>query len=177
LRRVSRLDSAIRRLKAQRTCLEHAVGLIRGLAGPVVELGLGNGRTYDHLRQILPDREIFALDRQVDAHPDCIPDSRHLLLGDFADTLPTALARIGTRAALIHADTGTGEAVRNAQLAAWLAPHLVGLAAPGGIILSDQELVTLAPYALTLPEGVPTGRYFLYRTADTSRDAASRSGG
>lgn len=161
---MSRLDSAIRRLKAQRACLEHAVGLIRGVPGPVVELGLGNGRTYDHLRQILPDREIFALDRQVDAHPDCIPDARHLILGDFADALPTALARIGARAALIHADTGTGEAARNAQLAAWLAPHLVALAAPGGVILSDQELVALSSQALRLPEGVPPGRYYLYRS-------------
>jgi len=164
---MSRLDSAIRRLKAQRTCLEHAVGLIRGVPGPVVELGLGNGRTYDHLRQILPDREIFALDRQVDAHPDCVPDPAHLLLGDFADTLPTALARVGARAALIHADTGTGEAARNARLAAWLTPHLVALAAPGGIILSDQALVALAPQALELPEGVPLGRYYLYRSVQT----------
>ena len=162
---MSRLDSAIRRLKAQRLCLEHAVGLIRGVPGPVVELGLGNGRTYDHLRQILPDREIFALDRQMDAHPDCIPDAAHLILGDFADTLPGALGRIGTRAALVHADTGTGDAARNAKLAAWLAPHLVALAAPGGIILSDQDLAALARYALPLPDGVPTGRYYLYRNS------------
>jgi len=167
---VSRLDSAIRRLEAQRACLDHAAALIRDVPGPVVELGLGNGRTYDHLRQILPGRDIFALDRQVAAHPDCIPDARHLILGDFADTLPAALARIGARAALIHADTGTGEAARNARLAAWLAPHLVALAAPGGIILSDQELVALATQAVPLPQGVPAGRYYLYR-------AAPRSGG
>jgi hypothetical protein len=162
---MSRLDSAIRRLKAQRTCLEWAIGLIRGVPGPVVELGLGNGRTYDHLRQLLPDREIFAFDRQMNAHPDCVPDAAHLVLGDFADTLPAAAARIGARAALVHADTGTGDEARNAKLAAWLAPHLVALAAPGGIILSDQALVALAGQAMALPEGVPNGRYFLYRTA------------
>lgn len=162
---MSRLDSAIRRLKAQRSCLERAISLIRGVAGPVVELGLGNGRTYDHLRQLLPDREIFAFDRQMDAHPDCVPDAAHLVLGDFAGTLPTAVARIGGRAALVHADTGTGDEARNVKLAAWLAPHLVALAAPGGVILSDQELVALANQALRLPEGVPPGRYFLYRNA------------
>lgn len=160
---MSRLDSAIRRLQAQRACLEHAAGLIAQVPGPVVELGLGNGRSYDHLRQILPDRAIFAFDRQVDAHPDCIPDPQHLVLGDFADTLPTALARLGARAALIHADTGTGEADRNARLAAWLAPHLLALAAPGGVILSDQELAALADRSLPVPEGVAPGRYFLYR--------------
>ena len=160
---MSRLDSAIRRLEAQRTCLNHAAGLIRDVAGPVIELGLGNGRTYDHLRQLLPDRAIFAFDRQVNAHPDCVPDPAHLVLGDFADTLPDAVGRIGARAALIHADTGTGEAARNARLAAWLAPHLAALATPGGIILSDQELDALAPHALPLPSGVLLGRYYLYR--------------
>src|SRR6202022_2543720 len=47
---VSRLDSFIRRLKAQRACLDLAAGLVRGLDGEILELGLGNGRTYDHLR-------------------------------------------------------------------------------------------------------------------------------
>ena len=56
---MSRLDSFIRRLEAQRACLEYAAGQIRDLPGPVLELGLGNGRTYDHLRELLPEREIF----------------------------------------------------------------------------------------------------------------------
>jgi hypothetical protein len=162
---MSRLDSAIRRLQAQRACLDHAASLVANVPGPVVELGLGNGRTFDHLRQLLPGREIFAFDRQLAAHPDCIPDAAHLVLGDFADTLPTALQRIGARAALIHADTGTGEAARNARLAAWLAPRLAALAAPGGIILSDQELAGIAAEALPLPDGVSAGRYFFYRRA------------
>ncbi len=162
---MSRLDSAIRRLKAQRACLDHAAELIAAVKGPVVELGLGNGRSFDHLRQILPEREIFAFDRQVDAHPDCIPDAKHLVLGDFKDTLPNALVRIGAHAALVHADTGTGEAGRNAKLAAWLSPRIVALTAPDGVILSDQELLGIAAKALPLPGGVPPGRYFLYRVA------------
>ena len=139
--------------------------MIAAVPGPVVELGLGNGRTYDHLRQILPEREIFAFDRQIDAHPDCIPDLRHLVLGDFAETLPGALERIGARAALVHADTGTGDAQRNARLAQWLAPRLVALTAPGGVIVSDQELGAIAATALPLPAGIKPGRYFLYRVA------------
>jgi hypothetical protein len=162
---MSRLDSAIRRLEAQRACLDHAAALIRDLPGPVVELGLGNGRTFDHLRQLLPGREIFAFDRQLAAHPDCVPDAAHLVLGDFAQTLPDALRRIGAPAALIHADTGTGETVRNARLAKWLAPHLARLAAPGGIVLSDQDLVGIAAEPLPPPAGVAAGRYFLYRKA------------
>ena len=160
---MSRLDSAIRRLKAQRACLDLAVRLIASVPGPVVELGLGNGRSYDHLRKLLPGREIFAFDRQLDAHPDCVPDARHLVLGNFADTLSTALQRIGARAALVHADTGTGEEARNARLAAWLGPRLLALAAPGGVILSDQDLKGIAAKILPLPQGVAAGRYFIYR--------------
>ena len=53
---VSRLDSFIRRLQAQRACLEVAIARIADLPGPVLEFGLGNGRTYDHLRELLPTR-------------------------------------------------------------------------------------------------------------------------
>ncbi|MCH8923260.1 MAG: hypothetical protein IIA67_08960, partial [Planctomycetes bacterium] len=71
---MSRLDINIRRLEAQRACLNLAAEMIRDLPGPVFELGLGNGRTYDHLRAALPEREIFVFEREVAAHPDCIPD-------------------------------------------------------------------------------------------------------
>ena len=63
---MSRLDSFIRRLQAQRACLNEAVAQIRGVEGFVLELGLGNGRTFDHLREICPDREIYVFDRDTD---------------------------------------------------------------------------------------------------------------
>ena len=92
---MSRLDSFIRRLKAQRACLDMAAELIADVDGPVLELGLGNGRTYDHLREILPDRDVYAFDRRIAAHPACIPDEAHMFLGDLHDTLPGALKRLG----------------------------------------------------------------------------------
>ena len=52
---MSRLDSFIRRLQAQRACLSEAAAQIRGVDGFVLELGLGNGRTFDHLREICAD--------------------------------------------------------------------------------------------------------------------------
>ena len=94
---MSRLDSFIRRLEAQRACLNHAAALIAGVDGAVLELGLGNGRTYDHLRALFPDREIFVFDRRVAAHPDCIPDDAHMILGDVRETLPAALPQIQVR--------------------------------------------------------------------------------
>ncbi|MHA1546704.1 MAG: class I SAM-dependent methyltransferase, partial [Alphaproteobacteria bacterium] len=65
---MSRLDSVIRRLTAQRSCLDQAAKMIGTVPGIVVELGLGNGRTFDHVREILPEREIFVFERQVKAH-------------------------------------------------------------------------------------------------------------
>ena len=92
---MSRLDSFIRRVLAQRDCLNAAAAMIDNLPGPILELGLGNGRTYDHLRECLPNREIFVFDRQVAAHPQCIPDEKHMIIGDIRTTLPGILDKIG----------------------------------------------------------------------------------
>ena len=63
---MSRLDSFIRRLEAQRACLNRAAELIGDLEGVVLELGLGNGRTYDHLR------ELFLVEIEFDSDPTIV---------------------------------------------------------------------------------------------------------
>jgi len=163
---VSRLESFIRRLQAQQACLDHAAGLIRDVPGAILELGLGNGRTYDHLRERLPGREIYVCERLVAAHPDCIPPARFLILGDVRETLPTLRARIGAAVALVHSDLGSGDAEANRRQAAELAPLIAGLLRPGGIVVSDQALETLHLRPLDLPVGVKPGRYFLYRSVE-----------
>ncbi len=160
---MSRLDSVIRRLEAQRACLNLAAEMIRDLAGPVLELGLGNGRTYDHLRETFPDREIFVFEREVAADPDCLPDAAHLLLGDIHETLPAAVARFGPSVALVHSDLGTGDSELNGRLAAFLAARLPGLLRPGGVVISDQDLSLEDAVALPLTEGVWQGRFFMSR--------------
>src|SRR5438094_8813990 len=110
---MSRLDSFIRRLEAQRACLNSAAELTRHLDGVVLEMGLGNGRTYDHLRSILPDRPIYVCERQVAAHPDCVPPPDMLLLGDMRQTLPAAQEWLGGRIALAHLDAGSGDSAAN----------------------------------------------------------------
>jgi len=137
--------------------------LIADLLGPVLELGLGNGRTYDHLRELFPDREIFVFDRRVAAHPDCIPDDDHMILGDITDTLASAADRLGGRAALAHCDIGTGEKESNARLIAAIAPLVNALMLPGGIVCSDQEYTVANWTAQPLPDGVRPGRYFINR--------------
>ena len=164
LRKGSRLDSFIRRLEAQRACLDWAVAAIADVPGAVVELGLGNGRTYDHLRTRLGSaREIFAFDRQVAAHPACIPDAEHLLVGDFRETLTPFVARHAGAIALVHADIGSGDEVATAALARWLGPAIGPLLHAGAIVLSDQKLDIARAPPQALPPGVPAERYFTYR--------------
>ncbi len=161
---MSRLDSMIRRLEAQRACLDWAAEEIARLPGPVLELGLGNGRTYDHLRQRLPDRDIFVFDRQVNAHPDCVPDAEHLILGNIQETLPEVADRLGRTVALVHNDIGTGDAARNARMASQIGPLIASLVRPGGIILSDQPLPVASDWQeIATPDGVAAERYNLYR--------------
>jgi len=160
---MSRLDSFIRRVTAQRDCLNAAAELIRDLPGPVLEFGLGNGRTYDHLRSLLPGRSIFVFERQVAAHPDCIPPDECLLLGDLYETLEGAGAVIGVPAVLAHVDIGSGDPTANAELAAFLAPRLHRLMASGGVVVSDQDLGMAEWQSVSLPPGVREGRYFMRR--------------
>ena len=162
---MSRLDSFIHRMQAQRDCLDMLAGLIGDVPGPVIELGLGDGRTYDHLRGIFPDRAIFAFDRQNAAHPDSAPDADHMILGDFDRTLPAALRRIGQPAALIHCDFGSSDSSVDALVATAIAPLIVPLLAPGGVVASDQSLPEVGWAPLTLPQTVAPGRYFLWRSA------------
>ncbi len=163
---MSRLDSFIRRAVAQRDCLADAARRTAQLDGPVIELGLGNGRTYDHLRHLLPEREIFVFERRVAAHPDCVPNEAHLLLGDFRQTIPGAMARLGALAALLHGDVGSGNAAKNAELAAWLGPAIQTLLAPGAVVIFDQELNCAGLNPLELPASVDGGRYFMYRAGE-----------
>ncbi|TIV71135.1 MAG: hypothetical protein E5V89_11430, partial [Mesorhizobium sp.] len=102
---MSRLESFIRRLTAQRDILDQVCVEVAKIEGPVIELGLGNGRTFHHLRERLPGRRIVAFDRALAAHSSSIPEPENLVLGEIRET---ARRFIGIEAALVHADIGTG---------------------------------------------------------------------
>lgn len=160
---MSRLDSFIRRLEAQRACLGLAVDLTRQVEGPFLEMGLGNGRTYDHLREIAPHREIIVFERQVAAHPDCVPPDSQLVLGDIYETLPRDVERLGRSVALVHIDIGCGDVATNIRISGFIAGYLSQLLMPGGVVISDQDVSFPGSEPLALPEGVAPGRYHLYR--------------
>lgn len=160
---MSRLDSFIRRMQAQRDCLNHVAPLVRDMPGPILEVGLGNGRTYDHLRELFPGRAIHVFEREVRAHPDCIPPDALLFLGEARETMASACRSLEGAAALIHSDLGTGDQAANAEMGRWLGPALDRLLAPGGYVVANQPLEVPRWVRLPEPAGVPRGRYYLYR--------------
>ena len=160
---MSRLDSFIARMQAQRDCLNFLKSAVDALPGPILEVGLGNGRTYDHLRDLFPGRDIHVFERQVAAHPDCIPPADRLFLGEARDSLRLAAHQLGPTAALIHTDLGTGDHAANMAMGQWLGPALDALAARGGYILANQALDVARWQRQPEPPGVPKDRYFLYR--------------
>lgn len=160
---MSRLDSVIRRLRAQRACLRQALELIHDLPGPIFELGFGQGRTYDHLREACPDREIFVFDHRPPADPALAPDRDHLVLGDIRETLGTMEARFRGSVALVHSDIGTGDAAFDARISISVAERLAVLLRPGGVVVCDQGMDHRRLEPLPLPAEVNRGRYFMYR--------------
>jgi S-adenosyl-L-methionine methyltransferase len=160
---VSRLDSFIRRLEAQRACLDFAARLVEGLEGDVLELGLGNGRTYDHLRQLFPDRKIYVCERRLAAHPDCVPPAEDLLLGDMRDTLQTARELLADRIALAHLDPGTGDLAASRALAFEITPLIVPLLRCGAVLVSEPALASDRLSLIEPPESVARERYNMYR--------------
>lgn len=159
---MSRLDLFIDRMVSQRACLNHAAELTRDKPGPVFELGLGNGRTYHHMAEIMPEREIYVFERAVASHPDSTPPADRVLLGDVFETLPQALIRFGPTAGLIHADLGGHSAVKNDEFARNVSSLIEPLLAPGGIMVSSDRMYFDTLTEIALPREAVRGRCFLY---------------
>ncbi len=166
----NRLERMIARLAAQRDCLARAIELIADLPGPVLEFGLGKGRTYDFLRARLPDRALFAFDREIHCPADCVPPPGRLFLGEFRDTLPEARDRLAGTAALAHFDVGSEDLERDSALVAWLAPAAAPLLRAGAAVVSDRPMTAPGWREIALPDGVGDGRHHLYRVEKSPED-------
>ncbi|MEP0962771.1 MAG: class I SAM-dependent methyltransferase [Roseobacter sp.] len=160
---MSRLDLFIDRMVSQRACLDHAAKMTSDQSGPVFELGLGNGRTYHHMCEIMSDREIFVFERAVASHPDSTPSQDRVILGDVFETLPQALSRFGATAGLIHADLGGHNAQKNVQFAKRVSPLIEPLLAVGGLMVSSDKMYFDALVEIELPLGAVPGRCFIYQ--------------
>lgn len=163
----TRLERFIARVVGQRSCIDAASAVTRGLMGGVWEVGLGNGRTYDHLRDRFAGRDIAVFDRQVVSHPDCIPPDNMMRLGDFRETLPVEAARSAGAVVMIHADVGDGNVQASRALGRWLAPLFAQALVPGGYLVGDQPMEdpALEPIALAALGIVdlPPDTYFVYQ--------------
>lgn len=159
---MSKLDSFIRRMQAQRACIDAACELIAPLEGVVFELGLGAGRTYSHLLEKLPGRDILVFERQIQAHAVCVPPEEHAVVGELNATLPDAVKRFAGQVALVHSDIGTSDPAYGASTAEFISRHLTHALCPNGVVLSDQALQWPGLKPIDLPEGVVPGRYHMY---------------
>ena len=158
---MSRLDSMLRRLTAQRDGLNWAAAQIDGMEGDVLDMGLGNGRTYDHLREILPARRIWVMDRILQCHPDSAPPTEDFLKGEAEPMLENLAAR-GRTIALVHYDFGRGIKIEDVAEAAALSSLVEPVMRPGGLLVSGQPLVGFEQ--IKGPETIAPNRYLFYRS-------------
>jgi hypothetical protein len=167
---MSRLDSHIRQKIAQRDTIDLAARRLAGEEGVLAEFGLGTGRSYSHLVERFPGREVFCFDRRDVAHPRSRPPADHFHVGELAEVLarPALHARLAGRVILVHLDLGAGgpeddvlpELVMS-RVHAWLRPR--------ALVLSDQDLTLEPVWRLervdTAGEVGHAERYHLYRRA------------
>ena len=165
---MSKLDSFIRRMLAQRDCLNFAAREIEEIPGAVLELGLGNGRTYDHLRQIMPNRDIYVFERDVRSFASCTPPKNRLFVGEVIETLVQAAEILGRTAALAHYDIATTNSEYNRGLADKVGPLLNELLLADALVVSSVAMPVHQWSVVPEPPSVKAGRYFLYRI-DESR--------
>ena len=159
----TRLDLFIDRMVSQRACLDFAIAETNALTGPVFELGLGNGRTFHHMRENIHGRDVYVFERAVASHPDSTPAEELTILGDVMETLPQTLERFGATATLIPADLGGHNRAKNDIFARAVSPLIEPLLAPGGLMVSSDRMYFDALTELPLPKDAVEGRCFIYR--------------
>jgi len=160
---MSRLDLFIDRMVSQRACLDAAITQTAGMAGPVLELGLGNGRTYHHMRERITGRSIYVFERAIASHPDSTPPEDQVILGDVNETLVQALDRFGATASLIHADLGGHNRAKNDIFARKISPLVEPLLAQGGLMVASDRMYFKTLKELPLPKAAVEGRCFIYQ--------------
>ncbi len=159
----TRLEKILYRLEAQCACFDWVFDQIKNEPGVVFEIGLGLGRTFNHMRHYLPDRTILAFDRKMSAYPDCMPEEDEIIFGELAETLPKAAQAYKGQVVLAHSDIGSFDREQNKMIAELVSANLLPALAPQGLIMSDLPLNIAQTERLALPEGAREDRYYLYR--------------
>jgi hypothetical protein len=167
---MSRLDSHIQQKIAQRDSIDLAARWLGARRDWIVELGLGNARSYSHLVERFPGREIFCFDRANRAHPRSRPPADHFIEGEFEVVLadPALHRRFAGRVMLLHIDVGSG-GPQDEVLPEFLVEQTHRWLLPGAVVLSDQDLTLVPAWRLarvdTRGEVRHAERYHVYRRA------------
>ena len=142
---MSRLDFHIEQKIAQRDSIDLAARRLARRPGWIVEFGLGRGRSYSHLAERFPDREIYCFDREHATNPGWGPAPERVLVGDLAAVLEDAAvqARFHGRVILAHLDLAWGDST-DTRLHRLVVDRTRGWLLPGAWILSDR-VVPLEP--------------------------------
>jgi hypothetical protein len=167
-RELSMLERFHFRLKSQYACFAWVLERIAAMPGPVFELGLGKGRTYDHLRLNLTGRDIYVFERDVRPMDGCMPPESFLVRGSIEETLPAYVRRFAGQVALAHSDVGDISLAHNEMMRELVPRVLPSALAPGGYLLSDLVLDIPGFEILPLPPDAVAGRYFIYRKPQDS---------
>ena len=160
---MSRLEDLTHRFLTQQVTLNRAIELIEDLEGIVVELGLGKGRSYDHLRERLPGRDIYVFDHELYCESELAPPPAFRVLGDITETLPDFCRRFAGQAALIHSDIGTRHREADMPLVNFVADHLAVLIRKDGVIASDRPMDGKEWAALPWVREMTRFPYYMYR--------------
>ncbi len=165
---MSRLDSHIRQKIAQRDCIDLASRMLAGEEGIIVEFGLSTGRSYSHIRERFPGKEIFCFDRVDNTHPLSRPLAGHLFLGEISDVLedPAIHARFKEQVFLAHIDIGRGH-LEDGSMPEHIMDRIQHWLKPGATVLSDQALRLEPAWHIdpvdTTGQVQHSDRFFVYR--------------
>ena len=160
---MSRLEDLTHRFLTQRAALDLGVELIADIDGIIVELGLGKGRTFDHLRERLSGRTIYVFDHELSCEPEYAPAPEYRMFGNITETLPAFCERFSGQAALIHSDVGTRDREHDQPLVDCIATQLETLITAGGVIVSDRPMQQRGWSTLPSLREMEHFPYFMYR--------------
>lgn len=161
---MNRLDALILRMTAQRAALDWATAAVAERAGDALEVGLGNGRSYDHMRERMPERRIWVIERKLQPHPSCMPPEADLMLGDAADGLEKLA---GANLVLINYDLGAMDPLAEDPRATRFTPLMRAALAPEGAFIVATQRLPAEPglRAAEVSAEIGQNRVFVYESA------------
>ena len=162
---MSRLEEFTNRFLSQAAAINHAATMLTDVPGIIVELGLGKGRTFDHLRERFPDREIYVFDRELSCEKEYAPPPEYWVFGEIRETLPAFCDKFKGKVAFAHSDIGTRDRQKDMPLTNFVVSQLrVLLTQDRAMLASDRPMESDQWRELPLLPEFNAWRYHLYQS-------------